>query len=204
MGRECVVCSPEIYNCEVFQKYIDANCQHVDKQWIYNMIYSQYAPSSCEKVYYECADYILARDIHPGQDTRYLVIFKDTRLRTIRDLRGGDVPLLRRIHRQVARFVRERHRNWPGFGVFFHYHPSVYQLHAHICVSEGPGEHAGGDGLCLTLRRDSPSENSTNRRHHMAHVIRNLGADGDWYKHALILTSINKYVRHLNLHTPVE
>jgi len=170
------------------------------------MIDNNYSIESCEKVYYECHDYILAKDIHPGQDTRYLVIFRDTRLKTIRDLRGGDVPLLRNIYQRVARFVRERHRAWPGFGVFFHYHPSVYQLHAHICMSDFPSERAGSDSQGLRrLHRDmGVSDNSTNRRHYMAHVIRNLGSDSDWYRNALILTSINKYMRHLNLHTLVE
>ena len=201
-----MVCSPEIYNSAVFQKYIDTNCRHIDKQWIYHMIYNKYSNDSCEKVYYECGDYILAKDIHPGQDIRYLVIFRDTRLKTIRDLRGSDVPLLRTIHHRVARFVRERHSEWPGFSIYFHYHPSVYQLHAHICMSEFTG-----DGTCSDsqghrrLRRDTgASDNSMNRRHCMAHVIRNLETDSAWYRNALILTSINKYMRHLNLHTPLE
>ena len=39
-----------------------------------------------ERIYLDKTAFMLCRDIHPGTDTRYLVIFKDTSLKTIRDL----------------------------------------------------------------------------------------------------------------------
>ena len=84
-----------------------------------------------ERIYLDKTAFMLCRDIHPGTDTRYLVIFKDTSLKTIRDLTGDHVELLTEVQATISQFLKQRHPDTHSqFKTFFHYTPSVFQLHA--------------------------------------------------------------------------
>lgn len=103
--------------------------------------------------------------------TRYLVIFKDTSLKTLRDLTSEHVPILIDMQATIRRFlswnygVRQKHYN-----IFFHYMPSVFQLHAHV----------------------SPRRMNSNsvRRQPVSVVTRNLLADSLHYQKCLMYTLI--------------
>ena len=97
---------------------------------------------------------------------------------TIRDLRQKDVGMLRGVLASVRSQMRERHPEWASCVVYFHYYPSVYQLHAHVCEDKG----------VLHVHALSC------RCHHIAHLLRNLEKDSEWYAKALILTRRPKYV----------
>ena len=177
------MCSPEIYNSEVMQNYVRQRREDKDKQWIYKLIEGNW--SGDELVYVDQDDFMLCRDIHPGTDQRYLVVFKDLTLQTIRDLRQTHVDLLETVTEKVNVFLREHHRdNCQDYRIFFHYTPSVFQLHAHVSI---PGQH-----------------NQSTRIHPISSLIRNLRKSSLWYHNALILISLCRSMKGLNLYRPIR
>ena len=181
--KDLAICSPDLYYTPRMQKYIYQKCQESDKKWIYRII--QGKPwSSKEVVYIDDKDWMLCKDIHPGADTRYLVVFKSLELKTIRDLRQEHVTLLMKMKRETQRFLCMQHgKHAAKFQFFFHYTPSVYQLHAHISI---PG-----------------SFYNFSRSHPLSVVVRNLINNSFHYRDGMILFSLNKNVKALGLHEPV-
>jgi len=131
-----------------------------------------------EVVMTETAQWLLCLDKHPGEDTRYLVVFRELALKTIRDLRGQDVPMLLEMLASVRAEMLARHPQWADCQVYFHYYPSVYQLNTHVCE--------GAEG--------ASTRKASCRCHDVGHVVRNLRADPLWYSKALILTNRPKNV----------
>ena len=145
-------------------------------QWIYNL-----ADQPDEMIYLNSADWLLAKDKHPGNDTRYLIIFKDKSLKTIRDLRKEHVPSLVEAYHKTLRFLQKLEESSSNeslpWRVFFHYYPSVFQLHAHVIRA--------------------PIHRNLDRIHDIKHVVRNLLKQTDWYKEAIILCTHSKFVHQV-------
>jgi len=176
MEKDLLICSPHDYYSVMNQENIAKLCMRDNRQWIYSLINAGTAAHN-EIVMTETTQWLLCLDKHPGEDTRYLVVFRDLALKTIRDLREKDVPMLREVLASVRLEVRQRHPAWVGCLIYFHYYPSVYQLHAHVCEDQGRFPRLAS---C--------------RCHHVAHVLRNLLQDNLWYAKALILTNRPKNV----------
>ena len=187
MNREVVVCCPHKYYSDSFQTFIRNNCKKEDRQWIYDLINGHI--DTQETVYYDQPTWMLCLDKHPGIDTRYLVVFKQLNLKTIRDLRQIDLPMLHSVRRDVKAALLRIHPTWPGIDIYFHYHPSVYQLHAHVCESRDDGSAHSKQLMDRTAFNP--------RCHHLRHVMRNLVTSSVWYRDALILTGKNKGMRHV-------
>jgi len=118
-------------------------------------------------VYHSTPDWLLARDLHRGADNRYLVVFTDPALFSIRDLRADHVPVLRAVAAHIKRWLpAQEPENHAKYHSYFHYMPSVFQLHMHVSMRRSP------DSL---------------RVHRVHHVMRNLAQHPAWYKDALIL-----------------
>ena len=118
------------------------------------------------------------------KEPRYLVIFKDTKLCTLRDLRIQHAGILRHMQEKILEFLHHHHaKTWHLYRIFFHYLPSVYQLHAHV-----------------SARRNSLSKS---RQHHVTHVLKNLQRDTDFYKKCLIITSLGHNLRRQNLYNEI-
>jgi hypothetical protein len=163
------------------QEFIRKRCKDEDKQWIYR-IFEDEPVDINEVVYIREPEWLLCKDIHQGTDFRMLVVFRDLTLKTLRDLRVEHVPLLTQIAQQVRAWLSMRfnEKQAARYQIYFHYMPSVYQLHAHVCM---PGAFYN----CM-------------RSHKLAHVIRNLTTDSLWYQSALIMFSVNKTIRQLHLY----
>lgn len=102
--------------------------------------------------------------------TRYLVIFKNLDLKTLRDLRGHHVEMLLEMQEIVRNYLLKHHGARQRFyNIFFHYLPSVFQLHAHV----------------------SPRRVTSNniRRQPVNVVVRNLRANTLHYKTCLLYTT---------------
>ena len=177
MEKDLLICSPHDYYSVLNQDNIAKLCLRDNRQWIYSLISAGTAAHN-EIVVTETSQWLLCLDKHPGEDTRYLVVFRDLALKTIRDLREKDVPMLREVLASVRSQVRQKHPAWVGCLIYFHYYPSVYQLHAHVCEDTG----------CPAARMASC------RCHDVGHVVRNLRTDPEWYAKALILTNRPKHV----------
>ncbi len=161
--RSAIICTPETYYAQEFQTLILENRRQ--NQWIFNLIADLHCPG--ESIYHNNSQWLLARDLHRGTDNRYLVIFKDAALHSIRDLRKRHIEMLK----DVVAFVRqwllvhepEQHHK---YHMYFHYMPSVFQLHMHVSMRKTPESY---------------------RAQHVHHILRNLSQSDAWYKDALIL-----------------
>ena len=67
-----------------------------------------------EVVMTETAQWLLCLYKHPGEDTRYLVVFRELTLKTIRDLRGSHVLMLLEMLASVRAEMLVRHPEWAG------------------------------------------------------------------------------------------
>ncbi len=181
--KDIAICSPEIYTSTVMQEYIKQRREDEDKQWIHKLIAGESMEN--ELVYVESEEWMICRDLHPGSDMRYLVVFKDEKLRTIRDLREEHIPLLKDVMQSVQEFLaREQPKRGHLYKVFFHYTPSVFQLHAHVSV---------------------PAAQMQNTRvQPMALVIDRLGKRSTWFRDALILISLCRSMKALHLYKAVK
>ena len=77
------ICAPETYYDAGFQKLLLENRRQ--NKWIFDLMDVPNCPG--EKVYHSTDEWLLARDLHKGTDNRYLVVFKDKDLYSIRELR---------------------------------------------------------------------------------------------------------------------
>jgi len=158
-----MICAPETYYDAEFQKVVLENRRQ--NKWIFDLIDVPNCPG--EKVYHSTLEWLLARDLHKGTDNRYLVVFKDKELHSIRELRSKHIGTLKAVVEFLAQWLPEQeplHHN--KYGMYFHYMPSVFQLHMHVSMRKSP---------------------ESFRAHHIHHVLRNLHSHDAWYKDALIL-----------------
>lgn len=155
------------------QEFIQKQCMDKNKQWIYQVIDNTFK-SETETVLLHNTEWVLCIDKHPGPDIRYLVVFKDKSIKTIRDLRQSHIPVLQHVHREVTTFLQQAHgvQESAMYKLYFHYVPSVFQLHLHVSCKQ-----VHHNNLRVKYLRD---------------VVRNLQADSLWYANALIYTNKNR------------
>ena len=182
--KDIALCVPEIFYTPRMQEFIMKRCSDNDKQWIYFMIEGRPLKND-EEIFETHASWLLCKDVHQGNDFRMLVIFKDPELKTVRDLRHEHLPLLFEVKRGVREYLLQ---NMPesvdNFKIYFHYTPSVYQLHAHVSI---PGQYYNNW-----------------RTHNLNHVISNIKKNTFHYRDAILIFSMSKSIKALNIHKPVE
>lgn len=177
-----VICCPSTYSSRSMQNYIKENRTDHGQKWIFDLIDMKYR--STEIILMRTAMWTLCRDAQNTQN-KWLVVFHDTSLHSIRDLRASHIQMLldsqQRCQTELERRNIVNHTNEVLF--FFHYHPSVYQLHMHVYVQDM-----------------SNSESKPHiRRHLLQQVVRNLLQDSDYYVNAMILTALPKSLRNLKV-----
>ena len=101
----------------------------------------------------------------PMRTLNWLAILQDRAVRTLRDLRGEHLPLLRGLLRECMAVI-ERETGLPRESVmaYVHYPPSVYQLHVHFSSPYGQFCHK-----------------EAYRMHPLQTVISNLEMDPEYY-----------------------
>lgn len=166
MTRQFSMCTPEIYYDPNMQTRMLQRRRQADHQWIFDLIDGV---RKNEEVFIENDDWMLCRDRHPGSEDRFLVIFKDTSLYTIRELNDTHIPMLMQVQLVCRQFLdthaRDETNTWR---LYFNYLPSVLQLHLHVSRS---------------------TSHCNNRIQPLACVVRNLHKDPSYYATAIILTS---------------
>lgn len=178
---EWVVCSPEEYYSPRMQEFIAHECRLPRNQWIYHIIHNN-LHNNDERVFLDCEHWCLCLDKHCGDDRRYLVIFKDCALKTIRDLAHAHVALLEDVRRRVCEWLCENEGG--KFAMYFHFMPSVFQLHMHVRRAD----------CCRQHLRVQP----------LAAVLCNLKKDPCHYQNALILTRFSKKLQRAETHRNIE
>ncbi|AYV84698.1 MAG: scavenger mRNA-decapping enzyme DcpS [Hyperionvirus sp.] len=111
--------------------------ENQNKTWMYNIIKND--PSSPEKVLYDCPDFILVHDIQwpDSKDLsklHCLAIFKDKSLMSIRDLTQAHLPLIKQTIKNAKEIIATYILSPLDIETYFHYHPSVWQLHMHFVI----------------------------------------------------------------------
>jgi hypothetical protein len=162
-SRTYGICCPTQFFCDEFVQKIEANRAHENQRWIFNLI--DKPEETSEVVFLNRSEWMLVQGSSYNSDVRYLVIFKDKTLKTIRDLRQKHVPMLKEVEHDVMEFLSEN-KIRGDYKMYFHYLPSVFQLHLHVCCS------TAGDSI---------------RRQYLHCVVRNICAKDTWYADALIL-----------------
>jgi len=178
-----VICSPHEYFEKASQERIAGNRAHKAQQWIFELIAGRIDAS--ETVFIDRAEWMLVlnnRPAAPPVERRYLVIFKDTALHSLRHLHAGHKALLEEVAGAVRAFLAgahpQRHRE---FQSYFHYMPSVFQLHMHVSIAKAT---------------------DTGRVHALGLVRRNLGVKSSWYREALMLCPAHRPQRQSASATP--
>ena len=66
----------------------------------------------------------------------YLVFFKDIKLRSIRDININNISMISKSINKCIGLIRSKYKLKYNinFNIEFHYHPSIWQLHAHIYI----------------------------------------------------------------------
>jgi len=130
------------------------------KQWIYGVISGD---REWESVKFDTDEFMILPDVdavNEGPILNWLVIFKDLDLRSVRDLRGRHLEMLRRVRDVVGEVFPST-----NCMTYFHCPPSVWQLHLHVSAP------------CDTLR----TTNDMQKVLFLDDVISNLEIDHEYY-----------------------
>merc|ERR1739838_53056 len=93
-----------------------------------------------DRVILNTDDFVLLPDLkwNPEEaNAMYCVgIFKDTNLRSIRDLRAEHGPMLERARKEIEETIHKAYGiNKRFIRIYFHYMPSYWQLHCHVTMN---------------------------------------------------------------------
>uniref|UniRef100_A0A8B9Q9R4 m7GpppX diphosphatase n=1 Tax=Apteryx owenii TaxID=8824 RepID=A0A8B9Q9R4_APTOW len=145
--------------------------QSFSLQWVYNILEKK---AEADRIIHENPDprdgFVLVPDFKWNQsqlDDLYLIALVHRRdVKSLRDLTGEHLPLLRNILREGQEAVAERF-GVPGsrLRVYLHYQPSYYHLHVHFTAL---GYEAAGS--------------AAERAHLLADVLDNLALDSRYYQ----------------------
>ena len=176
---ECLVDKPKLNNLKIesYDEYIKLNVEGTDKKWIYNIIDHL---SESDEILFENNNIIIIPDYkwsgaksalyaeEKNLDSFHvLCIFKDKSLFSIRELTQTHIPLLEEAIEYGCQTLKEKYGiNKENLIMYFHYHPSVWQLHLHYMI----------------INNDNTSSYSLPRAHSINSVIQNIKMDSDYYK----------------------
>jgi hypothetical protein len=140
------ICTPEDYFDEDSRARRTQRRAAPEHKWVFDLIAGQ---ATDEDIFTETADWVLCRDMHVGPEDRFLVVFKDLALHTIRELDHTHVPMLLDLQRQCRGFLQTRFGDESqAWRLYFNYMPSVLQLHLHVSRSSA----ACSDASSFNLR----------------------------------------------------
>lgn len=164
-ARNIIVETAAAYADAPMQEFIQSEI--LKKQWIYGIIEGV---KEVDRVIFRNSDFIVLPDSEnvdePGV-LNWVIIFVDMTLKSMRDMRGQHIPMLKSVKETVASLLP------PEFTspmLYWHYVPSTWQAHLHVCAP------------CDILRTTS----SMQRVQFLDDVISNLSIDSDFYKKATI------------------
>ncbi len=173
--ERCVVtCKPSHAFSEEMQSFIDNQVNMPRKQWVYEVIRGE---RETENVLLDTPEFVFLPDTHAlndGKTINWLAVVKDRSLRTLRDLHGRHLGMLRRLRVQCTEYILAN-TEWKRHNImaYFHYLPSVFQLHVHFCAPYG-----------------SYTTLDVFKVHPLDTVIGNLEMDREYYRKAVLPTVV--------------
>lgn len=115
-------------------------------QWVQNLVAFERSSDIKEEVLFEDNEFIIVKDTKwNGGNLKEMYVLAiarsdiGRRVRSVRDLRGSDVPMLRRILENGKKLIFERYGiKESGYRVYVHYFPSFWHLHIHFVALGSP------------------------------------------------------------------
>jgi hypothetical protein len=152
---------------ESYDDYLKLNVKSFDKTWIYNIIDHK---KETDTIIFEDDNIIIIPDYKWSNDINelhILGIFKDKNLYSIRELSKYHIDILQKSVDSGKKVIEEKYNiNSDKLLCFFHYHPSVWQLHIHF----------------MNIYNTKSESYSLPRAHLVSSVIENLKVNSDYYK----------------------
>jgi hypothetical protein len=153
--------TPTIFFGRAMQKFIQNEIQK--KNWIYKIIAGD---KEQDQVLFHNNELLILPDTESLAEAsvlNWMVIFKDTSLHSIRSLESKHIEVLESVFTHLNHVLPSEHDR-PM--IYFHYPPSVWQLHLHIAAP------------CDNLR----TTNSMQKVYFLQDVISHLKINGSFYK----------------------
>lgn len=194
--------TPAMHASPCIARFIEQEVARPGKQWIVHIIDGT---QEKDDVIYRNDDFVLLPDTErvnrywrsppPGSNIittprsnqriqkrilNWLAIAQDRQIRTLRDLRGHHVPMLKTLLQTSLQAIEDQTGiRQDQVMAYVHDPPSVYQLHVHFSYPYGQYCH-----------RDAY------RVHNLATVINNLEIDPDYYKRATLHMAVYRQSLH--------
>jgi len=154
---------------ESYDDYLKLDVKSFDKTWIYNIIDHK---KESNTIIFEDDNIIIIPDYKWSNDINelhILGIFKDKNLYSIRELTNDHINILQQSVDNGKNMIEKKYNiNFNELLCFFHYHPSVWQLHIHF----------------MNVSNTSTKFNSYSlpRAHLVSSVIENIKMNSNYYK----------------------
>lgn len=153
-------------------------------QWVHNLVAFERPADVTEEILFEDNEFIIVKDTKWGGDKLsemyILAIARNDigmRVRSVRDLRGTDVPMLRRVLENGKKVISERYgMKETEYRVYVHYFPSFWHFHIHF-VAFGSPSNEGSTVLGRSILLDD--------------IIQNLEMDSLYYEKATLTIMSN-------------
>lgn len=138
-------------------------------RWINDLVFNKSEESI---VLLRTDSYVICKDIIWKEETNsqfYILAFPTKLIKTIRELTPQDIPLLEELKTKCIQIAKSYGIPKEKLYMYFHYHPSYYQLHLHVCITEHPA-----------------LETKFLRHYHLDTIIENLKTEPEYWKNAIL------------------
>lgn len=129
--------------------------------------------------------YVICKDIiwkEKSNDNFYILGIPTKPIKTIRELTSNDLPLLEELRIKCIEIAESYGIPYEKLYMYFHYHPSYYQLHLHACVTEHPA-----------------LETKFLRNYHLDLIIEKIKLDSEYWKNATLRFELSTGSKLCNL-----
>jgi len=121
------------YNTKILP-YIN-NIYTENTRWINDILRNK---KEQNKIMFKNEKYIVTKDILWDEEnipnSFYMLAIPFSKIKTIRDLRKEDIPILKEMKNSCNQIAKKYGINDNQLYFFFHYHPSFYHLHLHCSI----------------------------------------------------------------------
>ena len=164
---------------EIYKKFTLPHIK-LGPEWMRNIITGK---REQEYILYQDDDFVFMPDIKwDGNPTSAycLAIAKDANIKSIRDLTSEHIPMLEHIYKTGISIMEKKYEvSEDSLRVYFHYHPTYWQLHIHF--------------VSLSIERDG---NSVDYAITLHTVIQNLKLSSTYYQDATLETLVKDVSRY--------